>query len=53
MKVEYFFDCSSPWTYLSFTRIEIICATHGAELVWNVQSIKDRLILLEHKLGAG
>ncbi|MBD3647738.1 MAG: DsbA family protein, partial [Pseudomonadales bacterium] len=34
MKVEYFFDCSSPWTYLSFTRIEDICERHGAELEW-------------------
>lgn len=33
-KVEYFFDCSSPWTYLSFTRIEKVCATHSAELIW-------------------
>ncbi len=34
MQVEYFFDCSSPWTYLSYTRVETICREHGAELVW-------------------
>ena len=34
MQVEYFFDCSSPWTYLSYTRIEQICAQGQAELVW-------------------
>lgn len=34
MQVEYFFDCSSPWTYLSYTRIETICADHRAELTW-------------------
>ena len=34
MQVEYFFDCSSPWTYLSYTRIEDICQRHGATLVW-------------------
>lgn len=34
MQVEYFFDCSSPWTYLSYTRIESICADHQAELIW-------------------
>lgn len=34
MQVEYFFDCSSPWTYLSYTRIEDICARHDAELIW-------------------
>lgn len=34
MQVEYFFDCSSPWTYLSYTRIEYICSNTGAELIW-------------------
>lgn len=34
MQVEYFFDCSSPWTYLSFARIETLCAEHRAELLW-------------------
>ena len=33
-KVEFFFDCSSPWTYLAFHRIEALCAEIGAELVW-------------------
>ncbi len=34
MTLEFFFDCSSPWTYLAFSRIEKICADAGAELVW-------------------
>ena len=34
MQVEYFFDCSSPWTYLSYSRIESICAQYTAELIW-------------------
>lgn len=34
MQVEYFFDCSSPWTYLSYTRIESICDRHDVPLVW-------------------
>lgn len=34
MKVEYFFDCSSPWTYLSYTRIESICDRYAVPLVW-------------------
>ncbi|MGI9323025.1 MAG: 2-hydroxychromene-2-carboxylate isomerase [Pseudomonadales bacterium] len=34
MQVEYFFDCSSPWTYLSYTWIESLCRETGAELVW-------------------
>jgi 2-hydroxychromene-2-carboxylate isomerase len=32
--VEFFYDYSSPWTYLAFTRIEELCRRHGAELVW-------------------
>ena len=33
-RVEFFYDYSSPWTYLAFTRIEDLCRAHGAELVW-------------------
>ena len=33
-RVEFFFDCSSPWTYLAFHRIEELCAEAGAELSW-------------------
>lgn len=33
-RVEFFFDCSSPWTYLAFQRIEDVCGQAGAELVW-------------------
>ena len=34
MRVELFYDYSSPWTYLACTRIEELCHRHGAELVW-------------------
>jgi 2-hydroxychromene-2-carboxylate isomerase len=33
-RLEFFFDCSSPWTYLAFHRIESVAAEGGAELVW-------------------
>jgi 2-hydroxychromene-2-carboxylate isomerase len=33
-KLEFFYDCSSPWTYLAFTKIEEVAARHGANLVW-------------------
>lgn len=33
-RLEFFFDCSSPWTYLAFSRIEALAARTGAELVW-------------------
>ncbi len=32
--LEFFFDCSSPWTYLAFTRIQPIVARVGANIVW-------------------
>ena len=33
-RVEFFYDYSSPWTYLAFTRIEDLCRRCDAELVW-------------------
>lgn len=33
-KLEFFFDCSSPWTYLAFSRIEDVCKRANAELIW-------------------
>jgi 2-hydroxychromene-2-carboxylate isomerase len=33
-KLEFFYDCSSPWTYLAFHRIEGVARAHGAQLVW-------------------
>jgi 2-hydroxychromene-2-carboxylate isomerase len=33
-RLEFFFDCSSPWTYLAFHGIEDLAAETGAELVW-------------------
>ncbi len=32
--LEFFFDVSSPWTYLAFERIEDVAKRTGAELVW-------------------
>jgi 2-hydroxychromene-2-carboxylate isomerase len=33
-KLEFFYDCSSPWTYLAFSKIEDLAIRHGAELIW-------------------
>ena len=33
-KLEFFFDCSSPWTYLAFAGIEAIAERTKADLVW-------------------
>jgi len=33
-RLEFFFDCSSPWTYLAFTRVQPIIARTGCEILW-------------------
>jgi 2-hydroxychromene-2-carboxylate isomerase len=33
-RLEFFFDCSSPWTYLAFHQIEELCRDTKAELVY-------------------
>jgi 2-hydroxychromene-2-carboxylate isomerase len=32
--LEFFFDCSSPWTYLAFHRIEEVARAGNAKLIW-------------------
>mgnify|MGYP006318428117 FL=1 len=34
MKLEFFFDCSSPWTYLAFEGIQPIAERHGIAIDW-------------------
>jgi 2-hydroxychromene-2-carboxylate isomerase len=34
MRIEFCFDCSSPWTYLAFHNIQPLAAEFGAEIVW-------------------
>lgn len=34
MKVEFYYDFTSPYTYIASTRIEKICEDNGAELEW-------------------
>jgi len=33
-KIEFYYDFSSPYTYIASTRIEKICEDNGAELEW-------------------
>jgi 2-hydroxychromene-2-carboxylate isomerase len=33
-RLEFFFDCSSPWTYLAFHRIQDVIRETGAEVSW-------------------
>jgi 2-hydroxychromene-2-carboxylate isomerase len=32
--IEFFFDCSSPWTYLAFHNIEPLAAELGVDIQW-------------------
>lgn len=32
--IEFFFDCSSPWTYLAFHNIQPLAKEFGAEIAW-------------------
>jgi 2-hydroxychromene-2-carboxylate isomerase len=32
--LEFFYDCSSPWTYLAFSRIEALIERTGATIEW-------------------
>lgn len=33
-RIEFFYDVSSPWTYLAFTNIQPLAKEEGAEIVW-------------------
>jgi 2-hydroxychromene-2-carboxylate isomerase len=33
-RLEFFFDCSSPWTYLAFHRIAGVCSETNSELIY-------------------
>ena len=33
-RLEFFFDCSSPWTYLAFTRIHDVIERTRADVIW-------------------
>jgi 2-hydroxychromene-2-carboxylate isomerase len=34
MKLEFFFDCSSPFTYLGFHNLQILAREVGASIIW-------------------
>jgi len=33
-RIEFYFDCSSPWTYLAFHAVQPLAAERAAEIVW-------------------
>ena len=34
MEIEFFFDCSSPWTYMAFESIQPLAAEFAATIIW-------------------
>jgi 2-hydroxychromene-2-carboxylate isomerase len=34
IKLECFYDCTSPWTYLAFTGLQPIAARYGVDIQW-------------------
>ena len=34
VKFEFFFDCSSPWTYLAYSRIHSILDKYNVKPIW-------------------
>jgi 2-hydroxychromene-2-carboxylate isomerase len=33
-RLEFYFDCSSPWTYLAFTRVHDVVERTKADIIW-------------------
>jgi len=33
-RLEFYFDCSSPWTYLAFTRVHDVAERTKADIIW-------------------
>ena len=33
-QLDFYFDCSSPWTYLAFHAVQPLAADLGAEIAW-------------------
>jgi 2-hydroxychromene-2-carboxylate isomerase len=33
-RIEFYFDCSSPWTYLAFSGVQDVATRLAAEIVW-------------------
>ncbi len=33
-QIEFFYDVSSPWTYLAFVNVQTLAQEEGAEILW-------------------
>ena len=45
-QVEFYFDCSSPWTYLAFTEILPLSQRLGIEIIWKPILVGEYLTML-------
>lgn len=51
-QLEFFFDFSSPWTYMAYTRVGPICAETGARLVWKPFYVAAVFRRINHEVAA-
>ena len=58
--IEFFFDCSSPWTYLAFHNIQPMAAELGVPIAWRpilvggiFNTVNPSVYALARKPGAG
>lgn len=49
--LEFFFDFSSPWTYMAFCQVEPLCRQTGAALVWKPFYVAAVFREVNHKVG--
>ena len=49
--LEFFFDYSSPWTYMAFTRVDALCRESGATLIWKPFYVAAVFRAVNHNVG--
>lgn len=50
-RLEFFFDFSSPWTYMAFSQIEALCRDTGATLEWKPFYVAAVFREINHHVG--
>ena len=49
--VEFFFDFSSPWTYMAYSQVEKLCRESGATLIWKPFYVAAVFREVNHNVG--
>ena len=49
--VEFFFDFSSPWTYMAYAQVERLCRDCGATLIWKPFYVAAVFREVNHNVG--